>query len=192
MKRFIIVCLMAFVVCSCNFEQKRHERERARFVADSLAKRELFVADSIARLPIKSQLLMTYGEKIVAKYESYTTYYNIDYNGNRKYATYNHYTNRDKAFFYCEQLKKVEDYIDFSIKAKHINELDYIDDITDIVFLQKTYRLYAKYGYDGVFAINEWQPIDEVEKLINKQWDNRPYGQGGDSDFIKSIVNKYY
>lgn len=192
MKKFIIFTLMAFVMCSCNFEQKRLAEERARFVADSLAKREQFVADSIAKLPIKTQLLITYGEKIVTKYETYTTYYSLDNNWNRKYTKFNHYANRDKAFFYCEQLKKVEDYIDFSVKAKCINELDYIKDITDIVSLQKTYTLYAKYGYDGVFAINEWQPIDEVERLINKRWDNRPYGEGGDSDFIKSIVNKYY
>ena len=181
MKKFFILCLMAFVMCSCNFEQKRIAEERAKFVADSLAQSSL-----------KTQLLTTYGEKIVTKYESYTTWYFIDDNGKRYYFDLNHYDNDKIAFFYCEQLKKVEDYIDFSIKAKCINELDYIKDITDIVSLQKIYKLYAKYGYDGVFAINEWQPIDEVERLINKQWDNRPYGEGGDSDFIKSIVNKYY
>ncbi len=55
MKKFFILCLMAFMVCSCNLEQKRLERERARFVADSLAKRELFVADSIAKAKIREQ-----------------------------------------------------------------------------------------------------------------------------------------
>ena len=50
MKKFFILCLMAFVMCSCNLEQKRIAEERARFVADSLAKRELFVADSIAKV----------------------------------------------------------------------------------------------------------------------------------------------
>ena len=55
MKKFFILCLMAFVMCSCNLEQKRLEQERARFVADSLAKRELFVADSIAKAKIIEQ-----------------------------------------------------------------------------------------------------------------------------------------
>ena len=55
MKKFFILCLMAFVMCSCNLEQKRIAEERARFVADSLAKRELFVADSIAKAKIREQ-----------------------------------------------------------------------------------------------------------------------------------------
>lgn len=55
MKKFFILCLMAFVMCSCNLEQKRLEQERARFVADSLAKRELFVADSIAKVKVREQ-----------------------------------------------------------------------------------------------------------------------------------------
>lgn len=55
MKKFFVLCLMAIIVCSCNLEQKRLERERARFVADSLAKRELFVADSIAKAKIRKQ-----------------------------------------------------------------------------------------------------------------------------------------
>ena len=181
MRKFFILCLMAFVMCSCNLEQKRIAEERARFVADSLAQSSL-----------KTQLLTTYGEKIVTKYESYTTWYFIDDNGKRYYLDLNHYDSEKSAFFYCEQLKKLEKHIDFAVQTKCINELDYIKDFEDIVFLQKAYRLYAKYGYDGVFAINEWQSIDEVERLINKRWDNRPYGEGGDSDFIKSIVNKYY
>jgi roadblock/LC7 domain-containing protein len=49
MKKFFILCLMAFVMCSCNLEQKRIAEKRARFVADSLAKREWFVADSLAK-----------------------------------------------------------------------------------------------------------------------------------------------
>lgn len=53
MKKFIVLCLMAFVMCSCNLEQKRLEQERARFVADSLAKREEFVRDSIFFAEIK-------------------------------------------------------------------------------------------------------------------------------------------
>lgn len=181
MKKFFIFCLMAFVMCSCNFEQKRIAEER-----------EKFVADSIAQLSLKKQLLATYGEKIVSKYESYTTFYFLDNNCKRIYLDFTHYSNDETAFFYCEQLKKLEKHIDFSIKTKCINELQFIKDYADIVQLKKLYRLYAKYGYDGVFAINEWQPIDEVERLINKRWDNRPYGEGGDSDFIKSVVNKYY
>lgn len=53
MKKFIVFFLMAFVMCSCNFEQKRLEQERARFVADSLAKREQFIKDSIFYAEIK-------------------------------------------------------------------------------------------------------------------------------------------
>lgn len=55
MKKFFIFCLMAFVMCSCNLEQKRLEQERAIFVADSLAKRELFVEDSIAKVKNREQ-----------------------------------------------------------------------------------------------------------------------------------------
>lgn len=50
MKKFFILCLMAVVMCSCNSEQKRIAEERAKFVADSLAKREQFVADSLAKV----------------------------------------------------------------------------------------------------------------------------------------------
>ena len=55
MRKFFILCLMAFVMCSCNLEQKRLEQERARFVADSLAKREQFVSDSIAKAKVREQ-----------------------------------------------------------------------------------------------------------------------------------------
>jgi hypothetical protein len=41
---------MAIVVCSCNLEQKRIAEERARFVADSLAKREQVVRDSMIQV----------------------------------------------------------------------------------------------------------------------------------------------
>ena len=50
MKKFFILCLMAFVMCSCNLEQKRIAEERARFVADSLATRKLEIADSLAKV----------------------------------------------------------------------------------------------------------------------------------------------
>lgn len=50
MKKFILFCLMAIVVCSCNLEQKRIAEERARFVADSIATRKLEIADSLAKV----------------------------------------------------------------------------------------------------------------------------------------------
>lgn len=50
MKKFFILCLMAFVMCSCNLEQKRIAEERARFVADSIATRKLEIADSLAKV----------------------------------------------------------------------------------------------------------------------------------------------
>jgi hypothetical protein len=50
MKKFIVFSLIAFVMCSCNLEQKRIAEERARFVADSLAKREQFIRDSIIQV----------------------------------------------------------------------------------------------------------------------------------------------
>ena len=52
MKKFIVFCLMALVMCSCNLEQKRIAEERARFVADSLffaEIRETNKRDSIER-----------------------------------------------------------------------------------------------------------------------------------------------
>lgn len=49
MRKFFILCLMAFVMCSCNLEQKRIAEERARFVADSIATRKLEIADSLAK-----------------------------------------------------------------------------------------------------------------------------------------------
>ena len=80
MKKFFILCLMAFVMCSCNLEQKRLERERARFVADSLAKRELFVADSIAKAKVREQEIADSLAKIerinaVKKSVQLTSYY---------------------------------------------------------------------------------------------------------------------
>lgn len=195
MKKFFIFCLMAFVMCSCNLEQIKSERDNALKEVNTLTKlcsEQQSTIDSLLTITLKSDLLRIYGKKIVSKYESYTTHYEVDYNGNRKYTKFEHYANREKAFFYCEQLKKLNGHINFSVKAKNINELDGKMTEKEIAILKKYYRLYAKYGYDGVTAINEWQPIDEVERLILKRWDNRPYGQGGDSDFIKSIVNKYY
>jgi hypothetical protein len=186
---------MAIVMCSCNLEQIKNERDSAVKEVATLTKlcsEQQSTIDSLLLVTLKSDLLRVYGKKIVSKYESYTTHYEVDYNGNRKYTNFEHYANREKAFFYCEQLKKLNGHIDFSVKAKCINELDWEIDTDQIKFLKKIYRLYKLYGYDGVEAINEWQPIDEVERLILKRWDNRPYGEGGDSDFIKSIVNKYY
>lgn len=70
MKKIFILCLMAFVICSCNLEHKRNEQKRARFVADSLAKRELFVADSIAKAKIREQEIAD----SLAKVEHINTY----------------------------------------------------------------------------------------------------------------------
>ena len=50
MKKFIVFILMAFVICSCNLEQKRIAEERARFVADSIERREWEIADSLAKV----------------------------------------------------------------------------------------------------------------------------------------------
>lgn len=41
---------MALVMCSCNLEQKRIAEERAKFVADSIARREWEIADSLAKV----------------------------------------------------------------------------------------------------------------------------------------------
>lgn len=57
MKKFIVFCLMAFVMCSCNLEQKRLEQERARFVADSIATRKLEIADSLAKAREREQFV---------------------------------------------------------------------------------------------------------------------------------------
>jgi hypothetical protein len=61
---------MAFVMCSCNFEQKRIAEERARFVADSLAKREQFIRDSIIQVRererfVKDSLVTAFNEKFI-------------------------------------------------------------------------------------------------------------------------------
>ena len=70
MKKFFILCFMVFVMCSCNFEQKRLEQERARFVADSLAKREQFIRDSIIQVRerekfVKDSLITAFNEKFI-------------------------------------------------------------------------------------------------------------------------------
>lgn len=67
MKKFFVLCLMAFVMCSCNFEQKRLAEEREKFVADSLAKREQFVRDSIIQVRererfVKDSLVTVFNE----------------------------------------------------------------------------------------------------------------------------------
>ena len=49
MKKFIVFCLMAIVMSSCNLEQKRIAEEREKFVADSIATRKLEIADSLAK-----------------------------------------------------------------------------------------------------------------------------------------------
>lgn len=70
MRKFFILCLMAFVMCSCNLESKRVAEERARFVADSLAKREQFIRDSIIQVRerekyIKDSLITAFNEKFI-------------------------------------------------------------------------------------------------------------------------------
>ena len=70
MKKFFIFCLMALVMCSCNLEQKRIAEERARFVADSLAKREEFIRDSIIQTRerekfVKDSLITEFNEKFI-------------------------------------------------------------------------------------------------------------------------------
>lgn len=168
MKKFFILCLMAFVICSCADNTAREQRKEQRFIADSLAKREKFVADSLDCLPIREQLLFLYGEKIVAKYESYESIYTYGWSlTQRYYREFDHYNDRDEAFFYCEQLKKAEPYIDFSIKAKYINELHLnLNEMRDIKYLQKIYELYAKYGCDVIVKMTEEYNIYEVEKIL--------------------------
>jgi hypothetical protein len=189
MKKFIVFILMALVMCSCSIHNERIEHNKMIRKADSLSRvcyRQQKTIDSLSRLTLKTELLNTYGKAIVKKYESYTTHYDVDWNGNRKYNNFDHYADRDKAIFYCNQIKKLKNYVDINVKTKRINELDWELDADQIKFLKKIYRLYKLYGYDGVEAINEWQPIQEVERLINKQWNRY------DSDFIKSVVNEYY
>ena len=168
MKKVFILCLMAFVICSCVDNTAREQRKEQRFIADSLAKREKIVADSLDCLPIREQLLFLYGEKIVAKYESYESIYTYGWSNHcRYYMEFDHYNDRDDALFYCEQLKKAEPYIDFSIKTKYINELHLnLNEMRYIKYLQKTYELYVKYGCDVIVKMTEEYDIYEVEKIL--------------------------
>lgn len=186
----IVVIIMNSSITKQNkqkIEQERIEKIRQ----DSIARAE-FIRDSIIKVETKNEILQHFSKDVIAKYESYTKRYILLDSGDKLELDFNHYRNKENAFFYCNQIKKLKNYIDISVKTEYINELEWELNYNGISYLRKLYRLYKLYGYEGVNAIHEWQPIDEVERLIKKQWDNRPYGKGGDSDFIKSIVEKYY
>lgn len=191
----IIVCV-AFIILLNSIATKQNtqkiEQERKEMIRQDSVARAEFIRDSIIKVETKNELLQHFSEDVIAKYESYTKRYIVLDSGDKFEFDFNHYRNKENAFFYCNQIKKLKNYIDISIKTEYINELECELNYSRISYLRKLYRLYKLYGYEGVNAIHEWQPIDEVERLIKKQWDNRPYGEGGDSDFIKSVVEKYY
>jgi hypothetical protein len=191
----IIVCV-AFIILLNSIATKQNtqkiEQERIEKIKqDSIARAE-FIRDSIITAETKNEILQHFSKDVITKYESYTKRYIVLDSGDKFELDFNHYRNKKNAFFYCNQIKKLKNYIDISVKTEYINELECELNYSSISYLRKLYRLYKLYGYEGVNAIHEWQPIDEVERLIKKQWDNRPYGEGGDSDFIKSVVEKYY
>ena len=192
----VIIVLVAFIILLNSIATKQNaqkiERERIEKIRqDSIARAE-FIRDSIIKVETKNEILQHFSKDVIAKYESYTKRYIVLDSGDKLELDFDHYRNKKSAFLYCNQIKKLKNYIDISVKTEYINELEWELDYNRISYLRKLYRLYKLYGYEGVNAIHEWQPIDEVERLIKKQWDNRPYGEGGDSDFIKSVVEKYY
>lgn len=191
----IIVCV-AFIILLNSIATKQNaqkiKQERIEMIRQDSVARAEFIRDSIIKVETKNELLQHFSKDVITKYESYTKRYIVLDTGDKFEFDFNHYRNKENAFFYCNQIKKLKNYIDISVKTEYINELECELNYSRISYLRKLYRLYKLYGYEGVNAIHEWQPIDEVERLIKKQWDNRPYGEGGDSDFIKSVVEKYY
>lgn len=212
MKKFFILCLMAFVMCSCNLEQKRLEQERARFVADSLAKREQFVRDSTIKVRererfVKDSLTNAFNANFLKTPQTKCRAVEDDYKTIIWYKNPYFYTLNDYNYFTIYLGKNTQtnevwivNRVCFNLWDTFSNRLHYVNNGIYLIVDDERYTIHSGYGSSATYLDGGPQNAIDFDTSISTELiikiikSKKPiqiviYGESGYKPLSRTLTN---
>lgn len=149
---------MAFVMCSCNLEQKRIAEERAKFVADSLAKREQVIRDSIIQVRerewfVRDSIVDAFNKKFIKTPQAKCRVVEDDYRTIIWYKNPYFYTLNDYNYFTIYLGKNTQtnevwivNRVCFNLWDTFSNRLHYVNNGIYLIVDDERYTIHSGYG----------------------------------------------